>query len=210
MSLKLKWVIPILIVYSLFIMAIEYKLGQNYVRHYLTDLKGPVLLFGIHTTITTVLLSIISYQFVLTYCFAKGINESNKRFKFFFLFQAVLFLILAFDDRFMLHERIAYVLGFHDAIPLLILAFSELAVLLYFKEIKLKAIKWNSPLILGSICFAIMIIIDVFAPLHSTMRLSIEDLFKLWGIFFLFNYACKTYIKWVHPSNANQLKEPNL
>lgn len=199
MNSRLKWFLSILFFYSITILLIELYLGHDYVRHYLTDMKGPVLLWGLHTTITTVLLLIISYNFILTFLFAKGIDGTNKQFKFYFVIQAVLFLYLAMDERFMLHERIGYVLGIHDAFPLMSVGVVELAVLFYFKELQIYSIKWNSPLVLGAICFAIMVIIDVFAPQRALLRISFEDLFKLWGIFFLFRYSCNVYKKWVHP-----------
>jgi hypothetical protein len=175
------------------------KFGQDYVRHYLTDLKGPVLFYGVQTAITTVLMVLISYNFILTYFFAKNIPTQPNNFRLFFLSQALVFLYLAIDERFMIHERIAYVLNIHDAIPLLSVAIYQLLVFLYYKDYCKTLIYWNSPIVLGSICFAIMISIDAFASSNAVLRLSFEDLFKLWGIFFFFRYSCKNYLKWVKP-----------
>jgi hypothetical protein len=206
MSSKFNWCAPILFLYSIAILMIEYCFGHDYVRYYLEDLKGPVLLWGLNTTITTVLLVIISYNFILTYIFARGIKKTDKHFRFYFVFQAALFLYLAIDERFMLHERIGYVLGIHDAFPLLLIGLAELVVLLFFKELHINTLKWNSYLVLGAISFAIMIFIDSYAPSRAVFRISLEDLFKLWGIFFLFCYSCNVYKKWVHPLDSKELK----
>lgn len=197
----MRWYVPVILIYSALICVLEFNYGQDYARHYLTDAKGPVLFYGIHTIITTVLLCIISYNFILCYFFAQKTKRDGLEFKWFFISQSLVFLYLAIDDRFMLHERIAYVLGISDAIPLLVLAIIEAVLLVYYKQISLGAIKWNSAIILGSICFSIMIIIDTFAPLNGILRLSFEDLFKLWGIFFLFRFSCITYLKWLGPYN---------
>lgn len=193
----MKWYFPILVLYSVFIILLEYNYGQDHVRHYLTDSQGPVLLFGIHTTITTILLSITSYNFLLCYFFAKDTKVEKIDYKLFFISQSILFLYLALDERFMLHERIGFVLGIRDAYPLLLVAIAEAFLLLYFKEIRIASIKWKSTLVMGAVCFSIMVIIDTFAPLNSPLRLSFEDLFKLWGIFFLFKYSCAKYLIWV-------------
>jgi hypothetical protein len=198
--MKIRWYYTILILFSIIIITLESKFGQDYVRHYLTDLKGPVLFYGIQTTITTVLLVIISYNFILTYFFAKNIPTHPKNFKLFFLSQALVFLFLAVDERFMIHERIAFVLKIHDAIPLLGIAVFQLLIFIYYRVYCKTLIYWNSPIVLGSICFAVMILIDAFAPLNAGLRLSFEDLFKLWGIFFFFRYSCKIFLEWVRPA----------
>lgn len=198
--MKIKWYFPVLILFSIIIITLEFRFGQEYVRHYLTDLKGPVFFYGIQTTITTVLLVIISYNFVLTYFFAKNIPSKPGNFRLFFLAQTLIFLFLAIDERFMIHERLAFFLNIHDAIPLLTIAAFQLLIFLYYRDYCKSLVYWSSPIVLGSICFAVMIAIDTFAPLHADLRLSFEDLFKLWGIFFFFRYSCKLFLAWVKPT----------
>jgi hypothetical protein len=196
----LKWYFPILIIYSIIIITLEYSFGADHIRHYLTDIKGPVFFYGIQTTVTTVLLSITSYNFILSYVFAKQITmRSSRNLRFFFLSQAILFLYLAIDERFILHESIGGFIGFNDALILLLIAFVQLVVFMYFKDFIKTLIYWNSPLVLGSICFVIMIIIDGFVPRDTNLRLSFEDLFKLWGIFFFFRYSYSVYDRLVKP-----------
>ncbi|OZV69082.1 hypothetical protein [Winogradskyella aurantia] len=125
--------------------------------------------------------------------------ESDRSLRFFFWSQAIVFFYLAIDERFMLHESIGGFIGFNDALILLLIAFVQLVVFMYYKDFIKTLIYWNSPLVLGSICFVIMIIIDGFAPRDANLRLSFEDLFKLWGIFFFFRYSYNVYDRLVKP-----------
>ena len=97
--------ILLLIIYSVFIIYNEFLFGQLHVRQYLTDIKGDVILFGINTTFTTLFLVLIAYNFFLC---TVNYKKSEKSFLPFFIFQTALFLFLAMDERFMIHERIGY------------------------------------------------------------------------------------------------------
>ena len=171
---------------------LEIFFGHDYIRYYLTDLKGEVLLYGINTTIATVLLALTSFVFFLSYRHESEGDKTSKM-SLFFLFQAIIFGYLALDERFMLHERIGYVLGIHDSIILLLVGVAELAVLFYFKQISMSILKINKYILIAALGFLIMIIVDVFGASRGFLRLSTEDLFKLWAIFFLFQYAMEFY-----------------
>ena len=113
--------------------------------------------------------------------------------KMFFLLQAIIFGYLALDERFMLHERIGFVLGIHDAILLLMVGVAELAVLYFFKQIGFSILKINKFILLAAVGFLIMLVIDAFGASRGFLRLSAEDLLKLWAIFFLYQYAMQLY-----------------
>lgn len=201
-NIKENWYYIVLLVFSVVILSLEFNYGQDYVRHYLTDIEGPVLFFGLQTTITTILLVIISYNFALAFRYAKVTSEAPKHMRFFFLSQILVFMYLAVDERFMFHERIAYILGIHDALFLFSIAVGQLVVFLYFWRYCKTLIYWNSPLVLGALCFVAMLFIDAFGAEDARMRLSSEDLFKLWAIFFFFRYSFKVYNDWVKPQKS--------
>ena len=110
--------ILLLIIYSIFIISIEFLFGQPHVREYLTDIKGDVILFGINTTLTTLFLVLIAYNFMLCTVNYKKSEKSEKSFLPFFVLQTALFLYLAMDERFRIHERIGRHLGLDDAFVL--------------------------------------------------------------------------------------------
>lgn len=192
MSTALKGLAITLLIYSFAIISAELYGGQDYVRHYVSDIDGEVLLYGINTTLSTIILSITSYTFVICYLMQNGTKVIERNWHFFFASQAIIFAYLAMDERFMLHERIGYVLGIHDSIPLLFLAVVEFVLLYNFGELTRRRSKEFKSLMAAAICFSIMIIIDAFGPSKGLLRLSLEDLFKIWAVFFLFRYSfCK-------------------
>ena len=182
------WQIVLLGLYSICIIAIELSSGQPEVRHYLTDIRGPVLLYGLNTSLTTILLILTAYNFWLGW----KRNNSKEIYGFddrnYFLLQSLIFIYLALDERFMIHERAAFVLGIHDAFPLIGVAVVELFVLWKFQA--LNPDKPGRRLIyISATLFALMMLIDAFGGSDRVLRLSLEDLTKLWAIFCLFLYS---------------------
>ncbi|MCW5518103.1 hypothetical protein [Muriicola sp. Z0-33] len=182
--------ILLLIIYSFFIIYNEFLFGQLHVRQYLTDIKGDVILFGINTTFTTIFLVLIAYNFFLC---TVNYKKSEKSDLPFFVFQTALFLYLAIDERFMIHESLGYHLGFKDAFLLVSIGLFELIILYYYKELNWKKTVKSYALYLGGLFFGIMILIDTFGAKNGILRLSFEDLSKTWAIFFLFIYSFEFY-----------------
>lgn len=190
----MRWQLVFLVLYSISILLLESLYGQDYIRLYMTDLEGDVLLYGINTTISMTLLAFTALIFYLCYVHERTSNRSSEESKF-FLLQCLIFVYLAIDERFLLHERIGYVLGIHDAFPLLFVGMAELFLLLRFRQIRLFPLQVHKYVILAGIGFVLMMTLDVFAPSRAFLRLSAEDLFKLWAVFFLFRYAMDFYTK---------------
>ncbi len=185
--------ILLLIIYSIFIIAIEYLFGQPHVREYLGDIKGDVILFGINTTLTTLFLVLIAYNFILCTVNYKKSEKSEKSFLPFFVLQTALFLYLAIDERFMIHERIGHYLGFESAYLLASIGLFELIILYHYKELNWQKTVKSYTLYLACIFFGIMILLDAFGTADGKLRLSFEDLSKTWAIFFLFIYSFEFY-----------------
>jgi hypothetical protein len=181
----------LLIIYSIFIIANELLFGQQHVREYLTDIKGDVILFGINTTLTTLFLVLIAYNFFLC---AINYKKSENSFLLFFILQTSIFLYLAIDERFMIHERIGGYLRLNDAYLLASIGLFELIILYHFKELNWQKTVKSYALYLGGMFFGIMVLIDAFGAKYAELRLSFEDLSKTWAIFFLFIYSFECYI----------------
>lgn len=182
--------ILLLIIYSIFIITNEFLFGQSHVREYLTDIKGDVILFGINTTLTTLFSVLIAYNFFL--CIV-NYKKSEKSFLPFLVIQTALFLYLAIDERFMIHEKIGDYLGFNDAILLASIGLFELIILYHYKELNWQKTVKSYTLYLGGLFFGIMILIDAFGDTNGKLRLSFEDLSKIWAIFFLYIYSFEFY-----------------
>ncbi len=190
----MKWQIPLLAFYSLVILAIEFMNGQDYVRHYVTDLDDAGLFYGLNTTICTILLVLTAYNFYLSYSAKEeSVGNGMLNFDLFYAAQALIFLYLAADERFMLHERIGRVLGVSDNLPLLIVGLVEVGLLYKFQQLKWKNGKQFKLLFVGGILFMLMMLVDNFVPPQTILRLSVEDLLKLWAIFLLFQYSSLIY-----------------
>ena len=180
----------LLIIYSAFLIVNELLYGQQHVRQYLTDIKGDVHLYAINTTLTTLFLVLIAYNFFLCIMYGRKNEKSHLPL---FVIQALIFIYLAMDERFMLHEGIGYYLGINDAFLLGAIGVTELIVLYYYKELKFEWTIKSVSLYLGGMFFGIMVLIDAFGSADGKLRLSLEDLSKTWAIFFLFIYSFEFY-----------------
>jgi len=183
----------IVILYSLSLLWIEWQFSQSGIRLYVTDIKGDVFLYAIHTTLNmsllwgTALLFLVSLQCIDKY--------KEKLFFYFALSQIVLFVYLGFDERFLIHELVGRVLGINDAYFLLLIACTEAVILAFFGQLSQKSAKTLLFLGLASILFLIMILIDAKFPAKMQFRLSFEELTKLWASLFLFLFAWEILIQ---------------
>ena len=183
----------LLTVYSVIIIMLEMQFGQTYVRQYLSDIEGDVVFFAVNTTLTTVFLVLIAYNFILCLIFHGKEKRMDQKLFLFLVCQSLLFLFLAMDERFMIHERIGYYLGFNDAYLLASIGIFELALLFSFEQLRWQRTLKTYALYLGGFFFGIMILIDAFGATNAVLRLSFEDLAKTWAIFFLFIYSFEFY-----------------
>ena len=70
-SLKL-YLLTLLVAYTGALLSIEYRFGQDYVRNYFTDIKGPVRFYAVNTTLSAFLLWAIALLFFLCLRLAKA------------------------------------------------------------------------------------------------------------------------------------------
>jgi len=131
----------------------------------------------------------------------EGISISNILSKiqqrqdyFFYLSQILIFIYLGFDERFLFHETIGWWLGRNDAYLLLGLGFVEIGLLVWLGNLSQKPKKARYFLYSAAIFFGIMVVIDALFPSKMVLRLSLEELTKLWADICLFLFAWEILI----------------
>lgn len=174
----------LLAVYSAALVSIELATSQNHVRQYFTDIEGDVLFFAVNTTLSVSLLA----GAALLMGFA-ALTRSGEGGWPFLLSQGTMFGLLAFDDRFQLHERIGYRLGIGDHYVMLVWAAAELALLGLYCRRRHVTVRMAAFFLAGAGCFALMMVFDALVPHDMVLRLSIEDLAKTWGAAMFFGFG---------------------
>lgn len=178
----------LLALYSVTLLAIELRTSQDHVRHYFTDIEGPVRLHAINTTVSTFLLwaSALIFGVVLLVIHGTRGKRTERRFC---ASQIVVFGYLGADDRFMLHERMSDVVPLHDTLILLVAGVFEAAALALWGDLARRSHAARLYLALAAILFLVMAAIDAFVPAELPLRLSFEDLSKVWAGWFLFLFS---------------------
>ena len=88
-----------------------------------------------------------------------------------------------------MHERLSDVVPLHDTMILMVVGFFEAAVLALWGDLWRRSTKARLYLALAAVLFLVMAAIDAFAPSELTLRLSFEDLSKVWAALFLFLFS---------------------
>jgi hypothetical protein len=188
MSTVKGWLMTLVVGYTLALLGIEYRFGQDYARNYFSDISGPVRFFAVNTTLSNFLLWAIALLFFVCWLWARETRDEPKR-QLFYGFQVLIFAYLGADERFTLHEWLGYVLNCNDAWFLLAVGLLEVAVLVFPGEILKQPRRAKLYLSVAVVLFGVMLLFDVFAPKRMLLRLSIEDLTKLWSDVFLLLFA---------------------
>ena len=175
-----------LIVYTITLFYIEEHTSQQFVRNFFTDIKGPVFFYAINTSLSVFLLWSTALIFaVCLLCIEPRQVQPEKSFYF---SQIGLFWWLGCDDRFLIHEHLSH-WGISEIYIMLSLSLLELYFLITLGQLNKQPPSAIFYLGLGAIFTGIMMVIDTFMPAQMMLRLSAEDLSKLWGTFFLFLFA---------------------
>ena len=162
------------------LIGIELCTSQDYVRHYVSDVEGPVRFYAVNTTLSVFMLWATSLLFGVGLWCAAQANESWRT-RWFLATQIAVFAWLGLDDRFRIHEYIAEHGGFGDHFVLLAVGFVELlclAVLGWRIIFRRTVLLW-----LGSaaLLFLVMLFFDAVVPHDALLRLSVEDVAKTWA-----------------------------
>ncbi len=169
----------LLAVYSVVLIVIEWQTSQPYVRQFFTDIKGDVFFYAINTTFSVFLLWATALLFGI--CLLCIDRVKQRQDYLFYLSQVIMFAYLGFDERFLIHETIGLWLGRNDAYLLLGLGFIEIGLLVLLGNLRQKPKAARYYLYSAAIFFAVMIVIDAKFPSQMVLRLSLEDLTKLWA-----------------------------
>lgn len=169
----------ILLIYSVVLVITEARTSQDFIRHYFSDIEGPRPFFAVNTTLSSFLLA--GAAMLLGFAATSGREELAPRTRAFLWSQAGMLSFLAFDDRFQLHEALAYRVGIGDHFIMAAWALIEAALILMLArriDIPLRAALLVAG---GVIFFGVMMVFDAIVPHDMILRLSIEDLAKSWA-----------------------------
>jgi hypothetical protein len=170
----------LLAVYSFTLMVIEWQTSQDFVRQFVTDIgEDKILFYGINTTLSVFLLWATALLFGICLLCVNKIKERKDY--LFYLSQVIMFAYLGFDDRFLIHERIGALLGRNDAYLILGLGLIEIGLLVWLGNLRQKTKAARVFLYSAAVFFAIMVVIDAKFPSQMLLRLSLEDITKLWA-----------------------------
>ena len=203
MSRRLLRAVPTaaLIVYSAVLLWIEGTTSQEYVRRYFTDIgrptkegffaapTGDTIFYAVNTSLSSFLLACAG---VLMLFASFAPRERWSRREGLYAAQGLIFLWLGLDDRFMFHEHLGAALGMPSTF---ILAAALLANLIVYVSL-FRPAYFNSRmatlLVSAGIAFVFMMICDVLLPHDMFLRLSLEDLSKVWAGFAFLSFAWET------------------
>jgi len=175
-------------IYTMALMMIEWQTSQDFVRQFVTDIgKNQILFYGIHTTLSVFLLWATALIFGLCLLYIDKVKQRQEY--FFYLSQIIMFTYLGFDERFLIHENIGQWLGRNDAYLVLGLGFIEIGLLVWLGNLRQKTKAARYFLYSAAIFFAMMVIIDAKFPSKMLLRLSLEEITKLWADICLISFA---------------------
>lgn len=166
--------------YSLTLITIEWQTSQDFVRQFVTDLgQHKILFYGINTSLSVFLLWATALLFGICLLYVDKVKQQKDY--LFYLSQVIMFAYLGFDDRFLIHELIGQWLGRNDAYLILGLGFIEIGLLVWLGNLRQKTKAARFFLYSAAIFFAMMVVIDAQFPSKMLLRLSLEELTKLWA-----------------------------
>ncbi len=177
--------------YSVGLVVVELQTSQDFVRNFFTDIEGPVPFFAINTTLSVFLLWATALMFLASIaCMDSRPEMASSR--WFFFSQVLVFTYLGCDDRFKLHENLAWRLETWDHYVLITVGLGEVALLWFLGRRFLQG-RARLFLILACLLFAVMLFFDAVAPHFMPLRLSLEDLAKTWSSLFFFLFAWEIF-----------------
>ncbi len=178
--------------YSFMLLTFEMVGGREGVRPFFTDIRGGTIGYALNTTLTASLLWGAALLFLLTSRILTTDDKSPGRSRF-YLSQAVLFLYLGCDERFLFHHSISQTFGVADWVFFGALGALELLLVFRMGDLGEKPPGLWSLLISAGALFAITVLADQFLGKSGPPAYSIEDLAKTWSAFFLFLYGWESF-----------------
>lgn len=179
--------------YSVALIAVEVRISQDFARYFFTDITGPVRFYAVNTTLSAFLLW--SAALVFAGCFVCTRDDGRHTTeRAFYLSQVLVFGLLGFDDRFLVHEALGAKLGFSDSLILFGVGALEVGLLITLGGLAgAHRGRDRRYLYIAAFFFALMVAIDGLLPKEMVPRLSLEDLSKTWASALLFVFACRIF-----------------
>lgn len=188
-DMKRFWIfsMALLVVYTVALVVVELRTSQDFVRNFFTDIEGPVPFFAINTTLSVFLLLATALVFLISLAVTEARPE-NVVLRRFFWSQVFVFAFLGCDDRFKLHENLAFRLETEDHYSLIAIGVAEALLLFVLGRSFLRG---RAGLFLAAACvlFCVMLLFDAVVPHEMRLRLSLEDLAKTWSSLFFFLFS---------------------
>lgn len=173
--------------YSALLIGVELMTSQAFVRHFVTDITGPVPFYAVNTSLSVFLLWATALLFVVA-----SAVPSVSRFSaptWWIFSQAAVFAYLGADDRFLIHETVSRLLRIGDHFILIGVAGIEVPLLAYGMRRGWMPVSATRTLGIAAVLFAAMLGVDALAPHDLRLRLSVEDVLKTWSCLFFLRFA---------------------
>lgn len=178
----------LLIVYTLCLVYAELRYSQDFARNFFSDIYGPTIFFGINTTLSASLLWCIALVFGISGMFLER-KPGQRRTRVFYVSQVLMFCYLGVDDRFRLHEWVDQHVPHGEALVLVGAAIVEAYLVIFVGDLRKWSKRTRLYLGIGAVLSGVMMFIDLLLPTDWVLRLSCEDLSKVWAEVFLFMFA---------------------
>ncbi|MDM8568438.1 hypothetical protein QUF50_02775 [Thiotrichales bacterium HSG1] len=185
--MKYRNIFILITVYSIVLLIVEWQTSQNFVRQFLTDIgQHEIVGYAVNTSLSVFLLWATALLFMVS---LSCVDKKNTQQYWFFISQIIMFVYLGCDERFLIHENVGRLLGRNDAYLLLGLGLLEVGLLVWLGNLSEKTQLARKFLYTAALLFAIMVVIDAKFPSKMVLRLSLEELTKLWADICLFLFA---------------------
>ena len=166
----------------------EARFSQDFVRNYFSDVIGPRPFYAVNSVFSLCLMFCTAVIFLINFIMADGLRGRGKA-PLFYATQVVMFVYLATDELCMIHELVGLRFGLNDAFIVLAMGIAELFLIAGIGELRTMGSRARRLLYTAVVLFVFMWFIDAFAAKRAFLRLSFEDLSKLWAIVFFFMWA---------------------
>lgn len=160
-------------------------IGHAYQQGYYADADGFIG-YGINTSLSASLLA--GAGLLLLFACFTGDRQRTDQIRL-YAAQALIFFYMALDDRLMLHERFADLVGWPSSLPVVaVAAVNGLIYLLWFRGSYITR-QMALSFFIGAALFVVMMSLDELVPHDLPGRLSVEDLCKVWAGYCFLRFA---------------------
>lgn len=204
MSRILTFIVASLAIYSSILIGVELSTSQDFVRHYFTDIQGPVPFYAINTSLSVFFLWATALLFAIAAIVSRWCENPPHTY-WFCLSQVAIFGFLGCDDRFKFHEKMAEILGIGDHYILLATGTAEGLFLVWLGRTALQDRRARNILGLAVSLFAVMLFFDACVPHDMVLRLSLEDLAKTWATFCFWMFGWSILFDQLHQLRSRPL-----